>query len=159
MQLAGFNKPFRRLWISSQTDRAILEGFAKLKPGRDYDRLFNAAVCRAEADWLIGLNISRALTCQFNTSLSAGRVQTPTLSMIIDREEEIKNFKPMPFWEVKCEFEGFFGHWRTKENPGGRIFDQTIAEKLKQKLENMSYKIYNKYKETFNGIQSSFLFI
>ena len=143
MQLAGFNKPFRRLWISSQTDRAILEGFAKLKPGRDYDRLFNAAVCRAEADWLIGLNISRALTCQFNTSLSAGRVQTPTLSMIIDREEEIQNFKPIPFWELKCEFEGFFGHWRTKENPNGRIFDQNKAEELKKKLEDKIGTVVN----------------
>jgi DNA topoisomerase III len=138
MQLAGFNKPFRRLWISSQTDRAIAEGFAKLKPGKDYDRLFNAAVCRAEADWLIGLNISRALTCQFNTSLSAGRVQTPTLSMIVAREEEIQHFKPTPFWEVKAEFEGFFGHWRTKENPSGRIFDMSKAESLKEKLENKS---------------------
>lgn len=143
MQLAGFNKPFKRLWISSQTDKAILEGFAKLKPGKEYDRLFNAAVCRAEADWLIGLNISRALTCKFNTSLSAGRVQTPTLSMIINREEEIQNFKPIPFWEVKAEFEGFFGHWRTKENPSGRIFDQSQAERIKEKLQEKSGIVVN----------------
>ncbi len=136
MLLANFNKPFKRLWISSQTDKAIIEGFSNLKPGKEYDRLFHAAVCRAEADWLIGLNLSRALTCHYNAQLSAGRVQTPTLNMIVEREEEIQNFKPIPYWEIKAEFNGYFGNWRTKDNPSGRIFDQLSAENLKTKLEN-----------------------
>ncbi len=135
MLLAGFKKPFKRMWISSQTDKAIKDGFANLKPGNNYDRLFNAAVCRAEADWLVGLNLSRALTCHFNTQLSAGRVQTPTLSMIVEREDEIKNFKPVPFWELKAEFDGYFGHWRNKKSGSGRIFDLEFAEKLKDRLE------------------------
>ena len=135
MLLAGFKKPFKRMWISSQTDRAIKDGFANLKPGKNYDRLFNAAVCRAEADWLVGLNLSRALTCHFNTQLSAGRVQTPTLSMIVEREDEIKNFKPVPFWELKAEFDGYFGHWKNKKSGSSRIFDLEFAEKLKDSLE------------------------
>ncbi|UCH98718.1 MAG: DNA topoisomerase III, partial [Candidatus Aminicenantes bacterium] len=102
MKLAAWKKPFKRLWISSQTDTAIAEGFANLKPGKDYNRLYDAAVCRAEADWLIGLNVTRALTCKFDAQLSAGRVQTPTLSMIIQREKEIKNFVPVDYWTIEA---------------------------------------------------------
>lgn len=91
--MAGWKKPFRRLWISSQTDKAIKEGFASLRPGRDFDRLYESARCRAEADWMIGLNVTRALTCKFGAPLSAGRVQTPTLGMIMDRENEITGFR------------------------------------------------------------------
>ena len=141
MKLAKFNKPFKRLWISSQTDKAIKEGFSKLKNGRDYDNLFNAAVCRAEADWLIGLNLTRALTCKFNSQLSAGRVQTPTLNMIVEREEEIKNFKPVPYWEIKSEFEGYYGNWRDKNSGSGRIFDMAYGEKMKSKFESRTAKV------------------
>ncbi len=89
MEQARWKKPFKRLWISSQTDAAIMDGFRQLKPGRDYDNLYAAAVCRAEADWLIGLNVTRALSCKYNAQLTAGRVQTPTLAMIVQRENEI----------------------------------------------------------------------
>ena len=102
--MAAWHKPFRRLWISSQTDGAIREGFANLKPGPAYDNLYDAAVCRAEADWLIGLNVTRALTCKFNAQLSAGRVQTPTLAMIVNREEEIKKFVPVDYWTIRADF-------------------------------------------------------
>ncbi len=87
IEKAGINKPIKRLWISSQTDKAILNGFKNLKDGKEYENLYKAAVCRAEADWLVGLNITRALTCKYNAKLSAGRVQSPTLAMIVQREE------------------------------------------------------------------------
>jgi DNA topoisomerase III len=97
MEMANWKKPFRRLWISSQTDDAIRQGFARLQPGPAYNNLYDAAVCRAEADWLIGLNVTRTLTCKYNAQLNAGRVQTPTLAMIVDRENEIKRFKPVDY--------------------------------------------------------------
>ncbi|HBM81779.1 MAG TPA: DNA topoisomerase III [Clostridiaceae bacterium] len=133
MILSGWKKPFKRLWISSQTDKAIKEGFANLKPGRSYDDLFHAALCRAEADWLIGLNVTRALTCKFNAQLSAGRVQTPTLSIIIKRESEIKNFKPADFFTIQADFGDYFGEWRNKSG-NGRIFERNKAEELIQNL-------------------------
>ena len=87
LEKAGSKKPIKRLWISSVTDKAIREGFAKLKNGHEYDALYDAAMCRAEADWLVGINATRALTCKYNAQLSCGRVQTPTLAMIAKREE------------------------------------------------------------------------
>ena len=103
MEMIRWNKPFKRLWISSQTDRAIKDGFARLRAGREFDRLYDSAVSRAEADWLIGLNISRALTCKYNTPLSAGRVQTPTLAMLLDREREIEQFRSQPYQLLEAE--------------------------------------------------------
>ncbi len=100
-------KPFRRLWISSLTPRAIREGFQSLKPGRDYDPLFQAARCRGEADWLIGMNASRAYTLRFARGrgvLSIGRVQTPLLAMIVERDLAIRNFVPKDYWEVHTTF-------------------------------------------------------
>ena len=79
IEKARVNKPIKRLWISSQTDKAIRDGFNNLKPGKDYENLYKSAVSRSEADWLVGLNVTRALTCKYNAQLSAGRVQTPTL--------------------------------------------------------------------------------
>ena len=85
---AGNKKPMQRLWISSVTDKAIREGFSHLKNAKEYDNLYRAAVARAEADWLVGINATRALTCKYNAQLSCGRVQTPTLAMIAAREED-----------------------------------------------------------------------
>jgi len=133
MKLSSWKKPFRRLWVSSQTDQAITQGFADLKPGHAYDNLFQAAVCRSEADWLIGLNVTRALTCKFNTQLSAGRVQTPTLAMIVDREEEIKHFKPQDFWTVSADFGDYTGYWRGKDG-NIRFFDQAKAQEIADKV-------------------------
>jgi DNA topoisomerase-3 len=129
MVLANWRKPFRRLWISSQTDNAISEGFANLKPGTAFNDLYNAAVCRAEADWLIGLNVTRALTCKYNAQLTAGRVQTPTLAMIVNRENEIKQFVPVDFWTIRADFGDYYGDWCS---PSGsmRIFDRTKAEEI-----------------------------
>ncbi|MDF9410041.1 MAG: DNA topoisomerase 3 [Pelotomaculum sp. PtaB.Bin013] len=133
MILANWKKPFKRLWISSQTDDAIREGFAKLKAGPAYDNLYNAAVCRAQADWLIGLNVTRALTCKFNAQLTAGRVQTPTLAMIVNREAEIKQFVPVDYWTVRADFGDYFGDWR---DPAGknRIFSYPKAEEIINKI-------------------------
>ena len=94
MQKAGWKGRTSRLWISSQTDKAIRDGFASLRPASEYDALFQSAQARSEADWLVGLNVTRALTCKYNAQLSAGRVQTPTLALIVKREEEIKQFVP-----------------------------------------------------------------
>lgn len=129
MAKAAWKKPFKRLWISSQTDAAIREGFANLKAGRDYDNLYSAAVGRAEADWLIGLNVTRALTCKFNTQFTAGRVQTPTLAMIVNREQEIQQFKPVDYWTIRADFGDYFGDWRDKKGQG-RIFDQAQANEI-----------------------------
>lgn len=130
MELVRWNKPFKRLWISSQTDKAIREGFGKLKPGKEYDRLYASAVCRAEADWLIGLNVTRALTSKYNAQLAAGRVQTPTLAMLMDREREIAGFRPIPYWTVTADFGGFQALWRKDDRHDGRLYDKAEAEAL-----------------------------
>lgn len=134
MKMVQWKKPFRRLWISSQTDKAIKEGFASLQPGRKYDNLYYAAVCRAEADWLIGLNVSRALTCKYVAQLTAGRVQTPTLAMIVEREKKIREFKPVNYWTICAYFSNYFGHRRDKNN-NLRIFQEEKAKELLQKLQ------------------------
>ncbi|MBU4532981.1 MAG: DNA topoisomerase III [Eubacteriales bacterium] len=139
MKQNNWRKPFKRLWISSQTDSAIREGFAKIKPGVEYNNLYDAAVCRAEADWLIGLNVTRALTCKFNAQLTAGRVQTPTLAMIVQREEEIKGFVPVDYWTIRADFGDYFGDWRGKE--GNRIFDHDRVEALLSRLKGHPGKV------------------
>ncbi|MBJ7959421.1 DNA topoisomerase III [Bacillus mycoides] len=96
-------KPIKRLWISSVTDKAIKEGFANLKPGKAYDNLYASAVARSEADWYIGLNATRALTTRFNAQLNCGRVQTPTVAMIASREDEIKHFKAQTFYGIEAQ--------------------------------------------------------
>jgi DNA topoisomerase-3 len=133
MVLSNWKKPFKRLWISSQTDDAIREGFAGLKAGTAYNNLYDAAVCRAEADWLIGLNVTRALTCKFNAQLTAGRVQTPTLAMIVNREAEIKQFVPVDFWTIRADFGDYFGDWRNQAG-NSRIFNYTQTEEIAAKL-------------------------
>ncbi len=100
-QVAGCKKPFDRLWVSSMTDEAIRKGFHDLKDGREYDSLFDSAKCRSEADWLVGINGSRAFTVKYDALLSIGRVQTPTLSIIVNRQKEIDSFVPENYYEVK----------------------------------------------------------
>ena len=133
MAAAKWKKPFRRLWISSQTDNAIREGFAALKPGNAYNNLYDAAVCRAEADWLVGLNVTRALTCKFNAQLNAGRVQTPTLGMIVNREAEIQKFVPKDYWTLRTNFGDYFGDWRDAAG-NNRLFDFTQATAIADKI-------------------------
>ena len=130
---AGCNKPAKRLWISSQTDRAVREGFNNLKPASDYYNLFLSAEARSEADWLVGLNVTRALTCKHNASLSAGRVQTPTLAMIVAREREIRSFTPKTYFTIKAQFAGFSATW-TGGNGKTRLFDRQEAEAVTQRV-------------------------
>lgn len=129
MQKAGWKKPTKRLWISSQTDKAIKEGFSSLKKSSEYDNLFQSAQARAEADWLVGLNVTRALTCKYNAQLSAGRVQTPTLALIVAREEEIKNFVPRDYWTVRVNTDGFTATWRDGRGQS-KLFDKQKAEAI-----------------------------
>ncbi|HNX28374.1 MAG TPA: DNA topoisomerase III [Syntrophomonadaceae bacterium] len=134
IEKANCRKPAKRLWISSQTDGAIKEGFSRLKPGAEYNNLYAAAVCRAEADWLIGLNVTRALACKYNAQLTAGRVQTPTLAMIVNREKEIQVFKPVDYWTLRADFGDYFGDWRDKKGQG-RIFDEARAREIAARLQ------------------------
>ncbi|EJO5347857.1 DNA topoisomerase III [Clostridium botulinum] len=136
----GFRKPIKRLWISSQTDKAILDGFRNLKPGKNYENLYQAAVCRSEADWIVGLNVTRALTCRYNAQLSAGRVQTPTLGMIVQREEEIKNFKPRDYYTIEGKAKGFTMHWQSSKG-GFNTFNEEIAKKVVSKVTGKEGKI------------------
>jgi len=140
MRLGGWKRPVKRLWISSQTDSAIKEGFNKLKPGRDYENLFKAAECRAEADWIIGLNISRALSCKYDARLSAGRVQTPTLALIIMREEEINNFQAESYWQVQADFGSFTGLWKSTQG-ATRIKEQKRAQEIALKVRDREAEI------------------
>lgn len=126
---SGCRKPMQRLWISSQTDKAIKEGFASLKPSAEYDNLYRSAQCRAEADWLVGLNVSRALTCKNNAQLSAGRVQTPTLAMIVKREEEILKFRPKTYYTVKIDLGGYSALYKDAHNQA-RFFDPAAAQAI-----------------------------
>lgn len=112
LKKTGCNKPIRRLWISSVTDKAIREGFANLKDGREYNNLYDAAMCRAEADWLVGINATRALTCKYNAQLSCGRVQTPTLAMIAKREAQIRAFVPQPYFGLQARKDGLVLTWQ-----------------------------------------------
>ena len=129
----GWKGPMRRLWISSQTDTAIRAGFATLKPARDYDNLYQAAQARAEADWVIGLNITRALTTKFDARLNAGRVQTPTLRIMVDRERAIQEFKPQPYWRIRLDMGDFVAAWQGKHG-GMRISDKAKADQLASRL-------------------------
>ena len=132
--LTGCKKPVQRLWISSLTDAAIRQGFAKLKPGSSFDKLYDAARCRSEADWLVGLNATRAFTVQHGTILSVGRVQTPTLALLVSREKDIQNFEPRDYWEVRAEYaEEFWGKW--KGDGDGRTFNKDSAEAVQKKVD------------------------
>lgn len=144
---AGFRKPIKRLWISSQTEKAIKDGFNNLKPGREYDNLYKSAECRSEADWLVGLNVTRALTCKYNAQLSAGRVQTPTLAMIVQRENEIKRFVPKDFWTISAKVNGFTILWQDKANGQTRTFDKKQAEDILAKVKGQTGEVIEVKKE------------
>ena len=127
-------KPFKRLWISSMTDAAIKEGFANLRDGKEYDNLYISAKCRSEADWLVGINATRAFTIKYNALLSIGRVQTPTLAMIVKRQNEIDNFVPTKYYEVIADYGDFKGTWADgKKNT--KIDDKSAAEAIAYKVD------------------------
>lgn len=101
LEWVRFDKPVKRLWISSQTDKAIKEGFRKLAPAKNYDSLYQSAIARAKADWLVGLNVTRALTVKYQDNLSAGRVQTPTLALVREQEKQIESFRPQSYYVIE----------------------------------------------------------
>ena len=125
---AQCNKPMRRLWISSMEDSAIKAGFADLGDGRDYDALYASALCRAKADWIIGINATRLFSCLYNKTLNVGRVQTPTLKMLVDRGEAISHFKKEKYYHVRLGFSG-------AEAVNERISDKGKADALKAACE------------------------
>lgn len=143
LKKAGCKKPVRRLWISSVTDKAIREGFARLKDGREYLNLYDAAMCRAEADWMVGINATRALTCKYNAQLSCGRVQTPTLAMIAKREKAIRDFVPQPYYglQAKCASPALTFTWQDKKSKSSRSFDRERIEKLCEGLKGKKAQV------------------
>ena len=126
--VAQCNKPMRRLWISSMEDAAIKAGFADLKDGRDYDALYASALCRAKADWIIGINATRLFSCLYDKTLNVGRVQTPTLKMLVDRGEAISHFKKEKYYHVRLDLSG-------AEAASERISDKAGADTLKAACE------------------------
>lgn len=147
------NKPIKRLWISSVTDKAIKDGFANLKPGKAYDNLYASAVARSEADWYIGLNATRALTTRFNAQLNCGRVQTPTVAMIASREDEIKNFKAQTYYGVEAQtMEKLKLTWQDA-NGNSRSFNKEKIDGIVKRLDKQNatvVEIDKKQKKSFS---------
>ncbi|CAM4152531.1 DNA topoisomerase III [Staphylococcus schweitzeri] len=130
----GNKKPLRRLWISSVTKKAIQQGFKNLKDGRQYDDLYHAALARSEADWIVGINATRALTTKYDAQLSLGRVQTPTIQLVYTRQQEINTFKPQKYYSLSISVNGFDFQLESKE----RFKDKGTLEKIVDKLKNES---------------------
>lgn len=147
------NKPIKRLWISSVTDKAIKEGFANLKPGKAYENLYDSAIARSEADWYIGLNATRALTTKFNAQLNCGRVQTPVVAIVAAREEEIKHFKPQTYYGIEAKtVDGLTLTWQDAGG-NGRSFDKEKIDGIVKKLGKKNAivtEIEKKPKKTFS---------
>ncbi len=138
---ANINKPIKRLWISSVTDKAIKDGFSNLKEGRLYENLFKSAEARAEADWFVGINATRALTTKFNAQLSCGRVQTPTLYMIAKREEEIRSFKPKKYYGITASAGDLQLTWQDRKTKDTKTFEKEYVDEIYQKIKNKDAKI------------------
>lgn len=140
IEKANVRKPIKRLWISSVTDKAIKDGFNNLKDGRAYENLYESAKGRAEADWIVGINATRALTCKYNSQLSCGRVQTPTLAIIAQREEEIKNFVPKEYYGLAANTKDLKLTWQDKNN-NTRSFDKEHVDKIYNSLKNKDAEV------------------
>ena len=157
VQYAEIDKPIQRLWLQSMTKKAIQDGFASLQPGENYQGLANAASCRASADWVIGMNATRALTVRLKSrnqrgvSWSAGRVQTPTLGLLVDRELEVLEHVPEPYWRVKVGFSNqghaYDGLWydenfdkksATRDQKEDRIFSKEKADAIQASIQGQS---------------------
>lgn len=145
IEKSHIKKPLKRLWISSSTDKAIKEGFNKLKEGREYNNLYYSAIARAEADWLVGINGTRALTTKYNAQLSCGRVQTPTLGMILKREDEIRKFVSKEYYSLEVSTKKGSStlrlNWSDKKNNNTISFNKEKIENTSKKLNNKEVKI------------------
>ncbi|WP_122638563.1 DNA topoisomerase III [Romboutsia sp. Marseille-P6047] len=139
------SKPLKRLWISSNTDKAIKDGFNKLKDGKEYDNLYYSAIARSEADWVVGINATRALTTKYNAQLSCGRVQTPTLGMILKREDEIRKFKPKDYYGI--EVNTIKGNsklkfiWQDNKNKSESTFSENKINSIIEKINDNKLKL------------------
>ncbi|SME12749.1 DNA topoisomerase III [Bacillus cereus] len=153
IEKAKVNKPIKRLWISSVTDKAIKDGFNNLKLGKAYDNLYASAVARSEADWYIGLNATRALTTKFNAQLNCGRVQTPTVAMIASREDEIKNFKAQTYYGIEAQtMEKLKLTWQDA-NGNSRSFNKEKIDGIVKNLDKQNatvVEIDKKQKKSFS---------
>ena len=134
-------KPIKRLWISSSTDKAIKDGFKNLKDGKQYEDLYYSAIARAEADWIVGINATRALSTKYNAQLSCGRVQTPTVAMVYKREEEIQKFIPKDYYGLTVEGPRFNLYWVDEKSNSQYSFNKDKIEKIKDKIENKNAEI------------------
>ncbi|NLJ57815.1 MAG: DNA topoisomerase III [Tissierellia bacterium] len=139
IEKARVKKPFTRLWISSVTDKAIKDGFNNLKDGNLYNNLYASALARSEADWIVGINATRALTTKYNAQLSCGRVQTPTIAMIATLEDEIRNFKPVEYYGIDLYAGGFKFIWHDKNNT--RIYSRDKCSKIINSIKNRKIEI------------------
>ncbi|MGL4338742.1 MAG: DNA topoisomerase, partial [Turicibacter sp.] len=143
----GLKKPIQRLWISSVTDKAIKEGFKNLKDGKQYENLYSSAIARSEADWVVGINATRALTTKFNAQLSCGRVQTPTLAMIAAREDEIKKFVPKAYFGIQAISQGIKFTWLDGKSKDVKTFDETKVDTF-LKTPNLTHAKVEQVKKT-----------
>ncbi|MCU5098338.1 DNA topoisomerase III [Bacillus wiedmannii] len=153
IEKAKVNKPIKRLWISSVTDKAIKDGFNNLKPGKAYDNLYASAVARSEADWYIGLNATRALTTKFNAQLNCGRVQTPTVAMIAGREDEIKNFKAQTYYGIEAQTTDRLKLTWQDANGNSRSFNKEKIDGIVKNLDKQNatvVEIDKKQKKSFS---------
>lgn len=153
IEKANIRKPIKRLWISSVTDKAIRDGFNKLRDGKEYENLYASAVARAEADWIVGINATRALTCKYNAQLSCGRVQTPTLFMVAKREEEIKNFKEKEFYGIVATTKDLKLVWQDNHTKDIRTFDEKKCDKILASIEKKDARVYDvekTYKKSYS---------
>lgn len=147
---ARIKKSLKRLWISSVTPKAIQQGFRQLKDAKHYYPLYQAALARSEADWIVGINATRALTTRYDAQLSLGRVQTPTIKLIQQRQEEIKNFTPRAYYTLECNI----GDARFKLEQQQREFDKKRLEAIVSNMQHQSMKIVSvneKEKKTYPG--------
>ena len=152
IEKANVKKPIQRLWISSVTDKAIKDGFNKLKDGRVYENLYESAQGRAEADWIVGINATRALTVKYNSQLSCGRVQTPTLAIIAQREEDIKNFKPKDYYGIELKTKDLRFIWQDRNN-NTRSFNKENIDRILSNIKGKDLNVIevNKnYKKTYS---------
>ncbi|EMC0313485.1 DNA topoisomerase III [Staphylococcus pseudintermedius] len=137
IEKAHVKKPIKRLWISSVTPKAIKEGFKKLKDGRAYQHLYEAALARSEADWIVGINATRALTTKYDAQLSLGRVQTPTIQLVAMRQEQIKNFKPQQYYTLEAEVNGVIMTYQHD----GRVYQKEKLEAIVNTLQNKQAQV------------------
>lgn len=144
---AGCKKPVRRLWISSMTDEAIRQGFKNLRPSCEYDALYASARCRSEADWLVGMNASRAFTIRYGVLLSMGRVQTPTLALVVKRDRAIENFVPRDYWELTADFGDYKGLWVHPQTKETRSFCKEDVERAKAAVRGKKAEVIEAVRE------------